>query len=293
MTQRVLVLGNSHLAALREGWRANPGRWPAIAPTFVGAHKDLLLQTEVRDGRFLPVRTAARAAFSRLGGGDGADIAAQDLIVICGCSVALAIAALIWRDMRWGALASLDTVPDLAGMTPRLVSFAAARASLEHNLSQRLAPALARHLRAQGVAQPVWLAAQPHVSAVIATRPRPDTRALNDALAQGDAAELAHLFHAAAARALAVAAASFLPQPEQTVQDHILTAVPFVRDATRLAAKPGLKQDEDDIRHANAAYGALVLDQIVARLATERQPGAAHQSGRSAPKGTIPRPARC
>ena len=266
MTTRILFLGNSHLAAVREGWAGNPGRWPGIAATFVGAHKDLLLQTTVQDGRFLPATSASRMAFARLGGSDGTDIAAQDLIVICGCSVALAAASMIWRDMRWAALPSLDAVTDLAAMPQRLVSFAAARKSVQHSLSHRLGALLTRHLRACGVTQPVWLAAQPHVSAVIATRPRPDTRALNDALTQGDAAGLVALFDAAATRALAEAGATYLPQPWQTVQDDVLTALPFVQGATRLAARPGLKQDEDDIRHANAAYGAAVLDQIAARL---------------------------
>ena len=267
MTTRILFLGNSHLAALKDGWRSDPGRWPGIAATFLGAHKDLLLQTRVQDGRLLPITPASRAAFARLGGEDGADLAAQDLVVICGCSIALATAAMIWRDMRWDALPSLDAVADLASMPQRLVSFAAARESLQHSLSLRLGTMLVRHLRGGGVTLPIWLASQPHVSAVIATRPRPDTRALTDALAQGDAAGLSALFRVAADRAVATAGAVFLPQPPQTITAHILTSLPFVEGATRLSARPGLLQDVDDIRHANAAYGAAVLDQIAAKLA--------------------------
>lgn len=266
MTARVLFLGNSHLAALREAWTANPGRWPMIEASFLGAHRDHLLETRLDAGRLVAATPAAQAAFDRLGCGDGAEIATQDLIVLCGCLVAVASAALVWRDMRWDALPSLRSCPDLAAMSQPLVSRAAALACLRQSLSHRLGPLLAGHLRAEAVTAPIWLASQPRTSEVIARRPRPEARAQSEILRLDDAAEVAALFDSAAAAAMAQSGAGYLPQPPQTITRHILTALTFMQGAPRLAARPGRRQDADDILHGNAAYGAAVLDQIASRL---------------------------
>lgn len=266
MTTRILFLGNSHLAALRQAHAASPGRWPGIAATFLGAHKDLLLQTELRQGRLVPVTPQAQQAFQRLAQVADVDVAGQDLIVITGCMVAVASAATAARDMRWPGLPSLANCADLAAMPARLVSRAAACATVQAVLARRLGPELARHLHAQGAAPPIWLTCQPRVSAVIHAAPRPATRALSEALATGNAAGLSALFETAARRAMADAGAEYLPQPPHTITHHILTALPYVQGAIRLAERPDLAQPEDDVLHANAAYGAAVLDQIAARL---------------------------
>jgi len=266
MTTRILFLGNSHLAALRQAHVADPARWPGISATFLGAHKDLLLQTAIRDGRLVPLTPQAEQAFRRLARVADVDIAGQDVIVLTGCMVAVASAATAARDMRWPGLPSLETCPDLAAMPMRLVSYPAACATVRAVLARRLGPQLARHLRGQGVAAPIWLTCQPRVSAVIRTAPRAMTRAQNGAVDTGDAAALSDLFDHAAARAMADAGADFLPQPPQTIAHHILTALPYVQGAVRLADRPGLPQPDHDIMHANAAYGAAVLDQIAARL---------------------------
>ena len=258
---RVLFLGNSHLAAVREAWGLNPGRWPGLQATFLGAHKDLLLQSTVQDGQLVAATDNARTAFQRLNGVTGVDLRAADLVVICGCLVAALVAAGLWRDARWPGLPSLADEPDLAGLRPTLISAPAARAALAGMLEQRLGLKLARHLRA-GHDGPILLASQPRVSAVVRRKPRPEVRALVQALGAGDGPALSALFDTAAALAAARAGATWLPQPAQTIEAGLLTALPYIQGATRLTAAPGLAQPEDDITHANAAYGAAVLDQV-------------------------------
>lgn len=262
---RICLFGNSHLAALRDGWAAHPGRWPGLAPTFVGAHRNHLMETAIRDGRLVPVTQAAQEAFRRLGGVDSVDLAAYDGFVIAGCQIGLHSAAVAWRDMRWTGLESVAACPDLALMRPRLVSRPAARETLAARLSARLGLAFARHLRS-ATDRPVWLCSQPRVSAAILATPRRSTASHAEALRLGDAPGLSALFEDAAALAAARAGAVFVPQPPQTVQDHILTALPYVEGASRLAARPGLPQPPDDIMHANAAFGALMLDAVAARM---------------------------
>lgn len=265
MTLRIAVIGNSHLAALRDGWVDHPGRWPGIDAQFVGAHKGLLLETAVTADRITPLSDAALGAFRRLGGVDHIDLAGVDAIVIAGCLVGVHAATYAYRDMRWDGLPSVAAAPDIAAMRPRFVSRAAARATLAARLSDRLGIQLIRHLRA-ATDLPILLTSQPRVSAVIKAIPRPETRGHADALAAGDAAGLSALFEEAAAEAAARAGGTFVPQPAQTIEDHILTARAYMDGARRLSAKPGLPQPKDDIMHANAAFGAAMLDAVAALL---------------------------
>lgn len=269
MTFRLCVLGNSHLAALRDGWVDHPGRWPGISADFVGAHQGLLLQTEIRDGRLVPVTAAAREAFRRLSRVESVDLGAYDGFVIAGCLVGLHSAAVLYREMRWTRLPSVALADDLATMAQRLVSYPAVRATLEARLADRLGMQLARKLRA-ATDRPIWITSQPRVSAAIRKVPRAATRSHAEALRNGDAAALSALFEEGAARAARAAGADFVPQPAETIDDAILTALPYMTGARRLAVRPGLPQPPDDIMHANATFGALMLDAVAARAAPQR-----------------------
>jgi hypothetical protein len=265
MTLRICFFGNSHIAALRDAWRTEAGRWPGLEAGFVGAHKDLLLKTVCRRGRLVPSGMATAEAFRRLAGIEDVDLTAWDAFVITGCLISVATAANTYRDCRWVGLPSVEAHPDLASAPERLMSRAAVRASMQGAMASRLGPRFAAHLRAM-TDRPILLTSQPRVSAAIKLKRRSVTRAHHTALAAGDAAGLSLLFEEAAARAVAEAGARFVPQPAMTIEDHILTALPYMEGARRLTAKGKAPQPKDDIMHANAAYGALVIDQVVAVL---------------------------
>lgn len=266
MTRRICFFGNSHLAALREAWVTDPGRWPGIEAQFIGAHKDLLLQTRLEGSVLHPDSRAASDAFARLGGVGSVDLAGFDHIVVTGCMVSLPQAANTYRDARWPGLPSLSSEPDLAKMAPVLMSRAAAQATVEAAIARRLGPRFVRHVR-PATDVPIWLTSQPRVSAVVRKRAHPAARSQRIALRNGDGAALSALFEAAAARAVEQAGATFLPQPAQTIAHDILTDLPYVEGAKRLTARGDQPQPPTDIMHANAAYGALVLDQIIAATA--------------------------
>ena len=65
---------------------------------------------------------------------------------------------------------------------------------------------------------------------------------------------------------LAQTGITFLPQPDHTRAQHILTAEPFTSEAMRLAREDRHKQPKEDILHANAAYGAVPLTQLQTAL---------------------------
>ncbi len=261
MTTRLCFFGNSHLAAIREAWRDDRSRWPGIDATFIGAHKGLLLETEIKDRQLAPATDAAKDAFRRFGGVDTVDLSAYDGFVVAGCLVAMPQAALAYQSMRWTGLPSLTDIPDLAQMEPRLVSFAAARASVTEKLLARLGPAFIRHLR-QGTDRPIWLSGCPRLAERFRHQKRPKLRAYAAALHAGDGAALSALYEDAARAAVAAAGGIFIPQPPETILDDILTDDRYMLGAKRLTARGNAAQPEDDLAHGNAAFGAAVLDQV-------------------------------
>jgi len=263
--RKVCCLGNSHIAALRSAWDAEAGRWPDLDMRFVGAHKGLLLETTIKDGWLRPETPDAIDAFARLGGGEGVRLADYDALVITGCLVALSLTASVYRRMHWVGLPSVAAHQDLANGPQLLVSRAAALATAQDSLSQRLGPRLIAHLR-PNTDNPIFLTSQPRASASLLDSRDPTTKAHRIAHDSGDAPLVSQLHEAAAQQAVEAAGAQYIPQPPETVAHHVVTHEDYMRGATRLAAKLNTPQPPHDIRHANAAYGALVIHQIAKRV---------------------------
>lgn len=262
--RKILCLGNSHIAALRSAWDDNPNRWPELDVRFIGAHKGLLLDTTVTNGWLRPTSPDAIDAFARLGGNRGARLADYDAIVLSGCMIALALSASIYRRLHWAGLPSVAKHLDLANAPQLLTSRAAAISAMHDSLSQRLGVRLIKHLRAH-IDLPIYLTSQPRASAAVLRHNDPTTKSHRIAHLNGDARLLSAAHESAAILAIQNAGGTYIPQPPQTIAHYITTDDSFMRGATRLAAKPGLPQPPQDVRHANTAYGALVLDQIAKR----------------------------
>lgn len=270
MTARIAVLGNSHIAALREAWAAERARWQGLEALFLGLHGELLMQTRIDAGRLVPASDAAAEAMERISGIRAIDLRQCDAIVVVGCGLASFATVTLQAQLRWPALPSLDRQADLAAMGPLLVSERAARDTLAVVLGRRLALRLVRHLR-QESDLPIWLVQQPNVHAAVKRGPVPPRlRGLLRTLASGDGPHLARLFAEVAHEVAGGQKARFLPQPAPTVVDELLTAVPFCTGATRLAEETGVPQPPHDLLHANAAYGAAVLDRLASALVDQR-----------------------
>lgn len=265
MTLRLCLLGNSHIACLRQAWHAEPARWPGIEPLFVGGHKNLLLDTAEVDRKLVPTSDGTARAFSELSGIRHVELDDYDAFVITGCLVSLGCIANLYRDARWLELPSLAAAEDLAAAQAILMSDAAVEMTAEDILSRRLGLRLARHLRAM-TDRPILVTSQARVSAVIEEERRPGVRAHLAAIRAGDAAQVSDLFERSAKAVCRDMGAEFLPQPRHTIEKDILTARPFMDGAVRLTADGNTPQPPRDITHANARYGAAVLNQITARL---------------------------
>ena len=262
---RLCIIGNSHVAALRRAWAQYPGRWPGICPAFVAAPRSLLLHTMVRDGRLVPTSPATLQALQRLGGNASLDLSAHDVFVIVGGSMTLLTAVQPYRDARWPGLPSVADCPDLVQRPQRLISGQAAQAIVLADLSQRMGVQLAERLRT-GTICPICLVEQPRLSDEVRTTRHPAARLHKIAIRAGDATAIARLFETAATAALAPSGTRFLPQPAQTVSQQLFTASRYMTGSERLDPVQGALHDRDDMTHANANYGALVLDQIMSAL---------------------------
>ena len=264
MTRRVLVLGDSHLAALREGWRTREGRWPGLDLRFFGAHKALLLDTRIEAGQMVADSAAASAALLRLNGTDRTDLTGLDAIVIAGGQLSVLRAASLWRETRWTGLPSLLSEPDLADLSLPVLPAAAARATLTEALASRIALRLCRHLR-QATDRPILILGQPRPNARVLSEPDARWRGLILARRAEDGPALSELFDSAADRAAARAGGRYLPQPARTRAQHLFTAPAFKAGAVRLAERR-LPQPAAARSHANATYGTVLIDTIAETL---------------------------
>lgn len=259
MTLRLCILGNSHVAALRDAWMQHPGRWPGLTLHFLAAPKDGLLHTTVQDGRLVPTCDSSRTALLHSCGISDITLADHDGFVVAGASICLQSILPLYRDARWHGLPSFARDTDVVAS----ISGAAAQAAMTAILQDRMGSILVSRLRAN-TDLPIVLTSQPRISAAVLRSPRPEMRLHKVAIDHGDSNALGANFDTAALGLFAGLGCRFLPQPPQTVSHGVLTDLAFMNGALRLTAAMTQPQLKTDISHANALYGALLIDQIVA-----------------------------
>ncbi len=279
--RRALVLGNSHIAAVKGAHEREaalwPGRWSGLAPEFAGGHGDALAMLEVRDGRLLARTEAARQNLQRLNRRAEWALAEYDAFIVVGCQLGIYRALMPYRSARFLGLPSMAEraaeraaergaarVPVSRVPVSRAMFDLAVREGVRQTLGGALALRLVAGLRAAGLGAQVIVAEQPRPS-FDCRRERRRFAGLLQAHRLGDGAVLTEVFEAAAAAALP--GITFLAQPVQTRHGGMFTRPRFSAGSVRLTASRRITHPEDDFIHANADYGALVLDQVAAALA--------------------------
>jgi len=243
MTIALCLIGNSHVVALRDALAARPDRWPGLAPRFHGFRNIGPDEVGLRGRRLWPETARALDQMRRVAGGGSLDLAPFGAFVVVGLNLKVELALWLRREAVWPDLPSVVAAADLAA-GPTLLSGAAARAAYQGKLLAGTALLLAGRLADLG--RPVLVVGAP--------RPHPVLRARGAGAALGLAAASPSASRAAARHI----GARFLPQPAHTRRRALFTAPPYL-------AEPG--PEARDLKHANAAYGALVLDQVAEALA--------------------------
>jgi len=260
--RRVLILGNSHIAAVKAAHAGAPDRWPGLAVTFAGGHGDALAALVVQGGRLVARSEAAAENLRLLNDRDDWGLAGYDVFVVVGCQVGIYRALMPYRAGRFLGLPSAAQ-PGPAVPVSRAMFGLAVQEQVVRSLGGALALRIRAGIEADGLAAQVMLAEQPRPS-FDCRRSRKKFAGLLRARRLGDGAVLTEVFEQEARAALP--GITLLAQPEATRHVGLFTRPRYSKGSVRLTANRHIEHPEDDFIHANAAYGALVLDQIAAAV---------------------------
>lgn len=256
----VLVIGNSHTAALRAalgtGRSQDPLPWRDMRLTFAAGFGTSSGGLRFEDEAIVAADAEAARTMRWICGIDRFHLPAADAVVICGGLLAPHSVIRLWNAARWFPLPSAAHV---AGTDLSLVSEAAAHAALAGAAEQALLFPILSALHAWG-RRPLFVLQGVRMSreAVGSGKKMLGATRIHRS---GEAEALSALYDAVTLAAHESRARVIL-QPPDTRADHFFTDSAFCRGATRLSARPDEPQPEDDFLHANAAYGARMLDLI-------------------------------
>lgn len=268
MTTRLLVIGNSHIAALIAARDKDPARWDGLTIDRVALRGHIVREAEIRKGRFQPISDDARERFAELNGGqENWVVTGYDAIAVVGLDFKPLSAVALSRRVTWRKLPSILAEEDLSQMGTTLVSEAAARAAIEGRLENCDAAILTRALKSE-VDCPIFLLPCPRISARGKWSKLPRFFGHGRAIKRGDAAEIEQLWETAARAVSRRLGARYITQPRGTVVSHILTRRDFMsaEDSWINTAEGPLKGP--DLSHANSAYGSLMLQRLAHKLSS-------------------------
>jgi hypothetical protein len=243
MTQ-ICVIGNSHAAAIRQGWKSIAGDFPGVTLTFFAAPRHLLREITFCDGVLAPANEDL-ANFFKITSGDKTEIrlSEYDRIVIAGAGIGVVRFSEIYRTHRPFQMISEDTAPisescllaSALGFLASTPGFRIARmigTSVSFIPEPIPAPGLAESDRWQSI----WSDARIRQNANSVFR-----KALDEAGSKLNS--------------------RILHQPQETVGDDF-TQPQFSRDSMVFTLKR--KHRQDDYCHMNGDYGANVLQKLLA-----------------------------
>lgn len=254
---RLLVIGNSHIAAPRLAYVREPGCWPGWDVDFCGLLSGNIGRLNLRDGVLVPADKTVAAEMRFYNLVQRLDVRSYDAFAIIG-GFGWTSAAAVCADHR-----SLDFPSVRAGATDcQLVG----RLFLDLALRQRAQGAAAfrllRQLRA--MEKPMLMLPEPMPS-VDCKADRDRFGSYVDLVSRGDARFWQGRFCQAVEAELG-SGARLLRWPEIARTGEAYTRADLMRGAIRLSPHETQPQPQTDYAHGNADYGLLVMDQIMAAL---------------------------
>lgn len=254
---RLLVIGNSHIAAPRLAYVAAPERWPGWDIDFCGLLAGNIGRLTLRAGILVPADKTVAAEMKFYNLVRQLDVSGYDAFAIVGGFGWAGAASLCARHR------SLD-FPSVvaAGCDCQLVGRDFLAAALRERLHHAAAFRLLRQLA--GLGRPVLMRPEPLPSADCVADPA-RFGAYADLVARGDAVFWRDWFWRTAEEQ-AGDAARLLPWPDDTALAGVWSRPELMRGALRLTPHRAKPQPQSDFAHGNADHGVLVMDQIIAAL---------------------------
>ena len=263
---RICLFGTSHLAAPRLAHQSDPDRWGDLDITFVGGTKNRLLDHQIADGVMTPTTPEMVDAFRLMAGVEELDLRSFDAFAIVGGHIGPHMIGHIYGQARWCSLQSVIRKKPEQKAKYELISEVMLDELLSHRLQHTVAGRLGATLRAVSD-RPVLVFPAPRPGKELLELKRHNLIALKWAVRKSDARHLSRRFDALATDVYANMGLQYLPQPNRTIEKHVLTRETYILGAIRLTAQGHVPQPDADIMHGNRLYGEVILDQINTALA--------------------------
>jgi hypothetical protein len=244
---KVCVIGDSHLAAMKQGWENIAEEFSGISLTFFGAPAPLIEQIRVEDGAIVPTSSKTTRFFRHTSGGAARIDASYDRVLVCGMKFGFWRALVLYQHCRREDEGKDERQP---------LSDACYARAIEDYLADTPCIATLGLLRGIG-AGPVGIVPSPYPSE---ESRKPGSREL--ARARGDEARVARNYaNAAEGLGRRLGFRPFLP-PTALLASPLATKAEYARDSVALMLK-AKAHDAGEYLHMNAAYGAAVLRAIL------------------------------
>lgn len=254
---RICVIGNSHLAAVKQAWDATPARRD-IDLVFYGSHSGSLREVRAEQGI---LRTDNEQVFRALSMTSGMAIPELRL-----CDFdAFFLHSLVNPNSVLPIMLTLARRYALDGST---VSTGLLEAVAAEKLQTSLLVHMAREIRS-ATNCPTAASPQPYLSHEILTHSAQSAPYANlTALScyAGPSYDDAYLKELS--RTLELLGVDLLPQPQETIVESWFTDPVYCKGSVRLSQGMDIEHPKDDFAHMGMRYGALVLRDLESFLVT-------------------------
>lgn len=251
---RVLLIGNSHLAAPRTALRDFASRWPGFKPDVFGLPGQSIGELICREGSLVSDQPEIRRQMQFYNDQPSLDIRGYDLFAVIGGGSFSQVCAV--QDSH----RSLSFPSVQAGVPAELCSEGFIDAMIRQRILGSTAARLIVTLAGQGSA-PILYLPGPFPSLDCRNVPGAE-RPLVALSRRGDGRDFFARYRRILHQELA-GRAKLLMQPDDTVTEEIFTDPQWMRGALRLNNRSDIPQGKADHAHANASYGARQIDQIL------------------------------
>lgn len=254
---RVLLIGNSHLAAIRTALRDAPERWADFRPDIFGLPGRSVGELVLRDGILQSADPEIRRQINFYNNVPHLEIRSYDAFVVVGgssfgqiCGIQNSHRSLYFPSVQAGVVCDLCSEGFMDAMLTRRI-----QASTGLKLISKLA----------GLGQaPILFVPGPLPSYECQTPPGGEPALV--ALAKRGDGPVFYQRYRDRLHHEAEDLAVILEQPLDTIIADVFTHPDWMRGSLRLNSRQDVRHGQREYAHANARYGARQIDQIIAAL---------------------------
>ncbi|MDF1635500.1 hypothetical protein [Mycoplana sp. MJR14] len=256
MALKICVVGNSHVGALKFGWE-NIRSSHRHELTFLGVPGTSVRDLTVEHGIVLPTTNTARKFFLKTSGSEGIALDSYDVVLLVGAGLTLTSALSLTN--RWRPYGLVDeTIRDSQSQF-NLVSDQLFAELISSRVRKSFANRLLRKVTRQSAVRALYVTTPLPSSELRLARSDDPVLSL---IAGTHGPSIASLYRNSLERVMGKDKVIF--PPAHALVDGAMTDARYSRGSLRLDGER--EHPDTDLNHMNAAYGALVLEEVFNRL---------------------------